>query len=140
VLGLQGKFDEARQVAALDMSDQEAKSNMTYLRNMLSNPTQFAAATPGDSEAPADDWEPFDAADAKSAAASKSVAATPMPKMHVVQAAEEIEAPSAAQAKGAQAPAPAKPRKVAGTASLITPANATPTPGGAAGLLRTDTD
>lgn len=139
VLGLQGKFDEARQVAALDMSDQEAKSNMTYLRNMLSNPTQFAAATPGDSEAPADDWEPFDAANAKGAAASKSVAATPMPKMHVVQAAEEIEAPSAAQAKGAQAPAPAKPRKVAGTPSLITPANATPTPG-AAGLLRTDTD
>ena len=46
VLGLQGKFDEARQVASLDMSEQEAKSNMTYLRNMLANPTQFAAASP----------------------------------------------------------------------------------------------
>ncbi len=57
----------------------------------------------------------------------------------MVNAAEEIVAPSAAQAKGAQAPAPAKPRKVAGTPSLITPANATPTRG-AAGLLRTDTD
>ena len=45
VLGLQGKFDEARKVASLDISDQDAKSNMTYLRNMLSNPTQFAAAS-----------------------------------------------------------------------------------------------
>ena len=45
VLGLQGKFDEARKVASLDMSDQEAKSNMAYLRNMLSKPTQFAAAS-----------------------------------------------------------------------------------------------
>ena len=47
VLGLEGKFDEARKVASLDMSDQDAKSNMTYLRNMLSNPTQFAAASAG---------------------------------------------------------------------------------------------
>ena len=28
------------------MSDQEAKSNMTYLRNMLSTRPQFAAAEP----------------------------------------------------------------------------------------------
>ena len=47
VLGLQGKFDEARKVASLDMSDREARSNMTYLRNMLSNQTQFASAKSG---------------------------------------------------------------------------------------------
>ncbi len=112
VLGLQGKFDEARQVAALDDGAiQGPKSNMTYLRNMLSNPTQLSAAARGEHEAPADDWEPFDAANAKGAAASKSFAATPMPKMHVVQAAEEIEAPSAAQAKGTQVPAPGEPRR-----------------------------
>ncbi len=46
VLGLQGKFEEARQVAEVDMSDQEAKSSVTYLHNMLANPTQFAAAKP----------------------------------------------------------------------------------------------
>ena len=47
VLGLQGKFEEARQVASVDMTEQEAKSSMSYLRNMLSNSTQFAAAKPG---------------------------------------------------------------------------------------------
>lgn len=142
VLGLQGKFDEARKVASLDMTDQEAKSNMTYLRNMLANPAQFAAATPGGSDGPAgDDWQPFDAANAKGAAASKSAAATPTPKMQVVKAAEEVEAPSVAKpVKAAQASSPAKPSKLAGTPTLITPAMATPAPGGAASLLRTDTD
>lgn len=140
VLGLQGKFGEARQVASLDMSDQEAKSNMAYLRNMLSNPTQFAAAAPNAPEGGAgDDWEPFGAADAKGAAPVMSAAAppSPAPKMQVVKAAEEIKAPAA---KAAQAPSPAKPTKVAGTPTLVTPANAKPVPGGVAGLLRTDTD
>ena len=31
----------------VDMSEQDAKSNMAYLRNMMSNPTQFAAASAG---------------------------------------------------------------------------------------------
>jgi hypothetical protein len=126
------------------MTDQEAKSNMTYLRNMLSNPSQFAAAEPGGSDGKAgDDWQPFDAADAKGATASKSAAATPVaaPKIQVVKAAEEIEAPSGAKpVKAAQALSPAKPSKMAGTPTLITPAMATPAPGGAASLLRTDTD
>ena len=130
VLGLQGKFDEARKVASLDMSDQEAKSNMTYLRNMLSNPTQFAAASPGGADGSVgDDWEPFDSASGKGAAPSKSAAATEVvpPKVQVVKAAEEIEAPSVAKpTKAAQAPSPAKPSKVAGTPTLITPVNATP--------------
>ena len=46
VLGLQGKFDEARKVASTDMTEEEAKSNMAYLRNMLSSPAQFAATKP----------------------------------------------------------------------------------------------
>ncbi|GAH89766.1 unnamed protein product, partial [marine sediment metagenome] len=61
VLGLEGKFDEARKVASLDVSDQDATSNTTYLRNMLSNPTQFAAASAsGADDTAGDDWEPFD--------------------------------------------------------------------------------
>ena len=141
VLGLEGKFDEARKVASLDMNDQEAKSNMTYLRNMLSNPTQFAAASAGGADDTAgDDWEPFHTADSEDAAPSMNAAVPQVaaPKVQVVKAAEEIEAPSVAQA--AQASSPAKPSKVAGTPTLITPANATPTPGGVASLLRTDTD
>jgi hypothetical protein len=144
VLGIQGKFDEARKVASLDMSDQEAKSNMTYLRNMLSNPTQFAALSPGGADGNAgDDWEPFDSANGKGAAPSKNVAATQVasPKMRVVKADEEIEAPSVTKwAKAAQVPSPAKPGKLAGMPTLVTPA-ATPAPGGVASLLRpTPTD
>jgi Flp pilus assembly protein TadD len=56
VLGLQGKFDEARQVASVDMTEQEAKTSLSYLQNMLSKPTQFAAAGPAGSD---DDWTPF---------------------------------------------------------------------------------
>jgi tetratricopeptide (TPR) repeat protein len=140
VLGLQGKFDEARKVAALDMSDQEAKSNMAYLRNMMSNSTQFAAATPdGADDTPGDNWQPFAANDA---AASKSAAAT------------QIATPKIAPVKAAQAAAPAAPakrEKVAGTPTLVTPVMTTQAqvkaavPAGSAqtgpaGLLRTDTD
>jgi Flp pilus assembly protein TadD len=156
VLGLQGKFEEARQVASADMTEQEAKSSMSYLRNMLSNSTQFAAAKPdGADDTPGDDWQPFAANDA---AASKSAAATPVaaPKVQMVKAAETVEAPAAsAPVKAAQAASPATPakrEKVAGTPTLITPVMATsaqvqaaaPTAsaaqGGPAGLLRTDTD
>ena len=64
VLGLQGKFEEARQVASVDMTEQEAKSSMAYLRNMLANPTQFAAAKPGGANEAGDDWQPYAANDA----------------------------------------------------------------------------
>ena len=156
VLGLQGKFDEARQVASVDMTEQEAKSNMTYLRNMLSNQTQFAAAKSGGAnDVGGDDWEPFAANDA---ASSKTAAAAPVatPKVRMVKASHEIETPSSAapQRKTAKGASPATPvkQKVAGTPTLITPVNATPaqvqaaTPtasaaqGGPASLLRTDTD
>ena len=145
VLGLQGKYDEARKVASVDISDQDAKSNMAYLRNMMSNPTQFAAASAGGADdaaasaggaddAAGGDWSPFGTEGGKGAAPSKSAAALQdtAPRVQVVTAAEEIEAPSVAQA-----PSPAK---VAGTPTLITPANATPSPGGVASLLRTDSD
>src|SRR3990170_4779931 len=48
MLGLQGKFDDARKVASTDMTEEEAQSNLAYLRNMLSSPTQFAATKPAD--------------------------------------------------------------------------------------------
>jgi len=156
VLGLQGKFDEARKVASVDMTEQEAKSSMSYLRNMLSSSPQFAAATPdGADDTPGDNWQPYAANDA---AANKSAAATPSaaPKVQLVKAAEKVEAPSAATpAKAAQAASPAasvKPRKMAGPPTMITPVNATPAQvqaaaptasaaqGGPADLLRTDTD
>ena len=156
VLGLQGKFDEARRVASADMTEQEAKSNMTYLRNMLSNPTQFAAAKSGGAnDVGGDNWEPFAENDA---ASSKTAAAAPVatPKVRMVKASQEIEAPSSTApqretAKGASPATPVK-QKVAGTPTLITPVNATPAQvqasaptastaqGGPASLLRNDTD
>jgi hypothetical protein len=121
---------------------------LTYLHNMLSSQTQFAAAK-ADGVTPSgdDDWEPT---------SSKNAAAAPVaaPKVQVVKASEEIEAASSAapqKSKGAPPAAPVK-QKVAGTPTLITPVNATPaqvpgvapsasaSPGGAAGLLRADTN
>jgi len=131
VLGLQGKFEEARQVASVDITDQEAKSNLSYLRNMLSSPTQFAAAKPGADGDAGDDWQPFAAKDANGKS-SKSADATPVaaPRVQTVKATEKVEAPSAATpvkaAQAAPAATPAKPSKVAGTPTLITPVNATP--------------
>ena len=148
VLGLQGKFEEARKVASVDISDQDAKSNMTYLRNMMSNPTQFAAASAGGADdaaasaagadvAAGNDWSPFGTDGSEGAAPSKN-AAVPQdtaPRVQVVKADEEIKASTAAQA-----PSPANSSKVARMPTLITPANATPAPGGVASLLRTDSD
>jgi Flp pilus assembly protein TadD len=150
VLGLQGKFDEARQVASVDMTEQEANSSMSYLSNMLSNSTQLAVVNAGSDDAAGDDWRPFASNDP---ASSKNAAATPSaaPKVQPVKAAEKAEAPSAAtSAKAAQAASPAasaKPSKVANTPTLITPVSATAAApdasaahGGPADLLRTDTN
>jgi len=154
VLGLQGKFDEARQVASVDMTDQEAKSSMSYLRNMLSS-TQLAAAAPDVADevddTPGDDWQPYAANDIKGAAPSKSaaIASEAAQEVQIVKANEDIEAPQASTpVKPAQIPSPAKPSKVAGTPTLITPVAATsaqvkaaaPSASPAGGLLRTDTD
>ena len=150
VLGLQGKYDEARKVASVDISDQDAKSNMAYLRNMMSNPTQFAAASAsgaddaaasadGADEAAGGEWSPFGTDGSKGAAPSKSAAAPQdaAPRVQVVKADEEIEAPSAAKTPSRS---PTKPARVAGTPTLITPVNGTPASGSVASLLRTDTD
>jgi Flp pilus assembly protein TadD len=62
VLGLQGKFSEARQYASADMSEASVKANMAYLRNMVSSSAQLAAAkpeTPNHEPSSADDWQPF---------------------------------------------------------------------------------
>ena len=128
VLGLQGKFDEARQVASADMTEQEAKSNTTYLRNMLSSQAQFAAAkSDGANDVGDDNWEPFAA---NHAASSKTAAAAPVaaPKVPMDKASYEIETPSSAppQRKTAASPATPVKQKVAGTPTLITPVNATP--------------
>jgi len=128
VLGLQGKFDDARKVASLDMSDQDAKSNMTYLRNMLSKPTQFAEA---DSGSGGEDWQPFGSAGAVPASKSAAAAAA-KPATQVVQTTQQIEPPAASHPiKAAQAPTPAtttqaKSTTVAGTPTLVTPADGTP--------------
>jgi Flp pilus assembly protein TadD len=154
VLGLQGKFEEARQVASVDLTPEQATSSMAYLRNMMASPTQIAAARPGTNGG--DDWDPFASNDVEDATA-KTAAAKPAaaPKMKVVKAEEKVEAPSsaAAAAKGSQlasaSPVP-KRDKVAGTPTLVPPVSANPAQGktGAAqtapftpaALLRTDTD
>jgi len=141
VLGLQGKFEEARQVASVDIGDQDAKSNLSYLRNMLSSPTQMAAAKPGADDDAGDDWQPFASNDADDGSPSKSADATPVvaPKVQIVEATEKLEAPVKA-AQAASSIAPARREKVASTPTLITPIAATPAQGGPAALLRTDID
>lgn len=136
VLGLQGKFDEARKVASVDMTDTEAKDSMSYLRNMLASPTRLASAKP---EAPAndaasgDDWQPFAANEAKSKdkapVASPAATASLEPKVQVVKPVDEIEPPKAGTRGKAPASAPAATpamaQKMAGTPTLITPVRAT---------------
>jgi Flp pilus assembly protein TadD len=38
VLGLQGKFDEAEKVSAIDLPPEAARANVAYLREMLKQP------------------------------------------------------------------------------------------------------
>jgi len=52
VMGLQGKFDEAQQLASVDIADQQARANMTYLKNMV-HPAKMAQAAPGQATVPA---------------------------------------------------------------------------------------
>lgn len=101
VLGIQGKFDEAREVASVDMSEAQAKSSMSYLRNMLDEPTQVAEATPKaapSAHASAEDWSPF-ASNVPAAAqkpiqtAAKTAPAPQLPKVQIVKPVVEVEAP-----------------------------------------------
>lgn len=116
VLGVQGKFDEARQVASVDMTDAQAKSSLSYLRNMLAKPTQVAAAAPAPrrAQASAEDWSPFasnepvtPAAPVQTAAKTTPQPAQRLPKVQLVKPVDEIEAPArVAQAQTGRATAP----------------------------------
>jgi Flp pilus assembly protein TadD len=117
VLGLQGKFDDARQVASVDMTDMQAKSSMSYLRNMLSSPTKVASANPkasGGDQGSADDWSPFasNMPVREQAPVKTASAVEPMPspaKVEVVKPVEKVEAPAVKTASAANPnPAPAQ--------------------------------
>ena len=111
VLGVQGKFDEARQFASVDMTEAQAKSSVSYLQNMLAKPTQVAAAAPAKSNAvaSAEDWSPFTYDDepmpaakpVQTVSAPKPVKtasiqqpAASLPKVQMVKPVEEVEAPA----------------------------------------------
>ncbi len=100
VLGVQGKFDEARQVASVDMSEAQAKSSLSYLRNMLAKPTQVATAAPAKRNTQtAEDWTPFAANETTPAPTPVATAAAAKPaqqlaKVQIVKPVDEIEAPA----------------------------------------------
>ena len=134
VLGLQGKFDEARKVASVDMTEQEAKTSMSYLRNMLSSPTRFAAAKPAQGrDAPSgDDWQPFASAapadgddKVRAAAAAPAPVLVPgQPKVQIVKPVDEVEPPAAAKSpKARPASAPVQAAAAAPT-PIVTPVKA----------------
>jgi len=145
VLGLQGKFSEARQVASVDMTEAQAKSSVSYLRNMLAAPTQVAAAEPHAARKPqpsAADWSPFGyddaeedtaAAKAPAPAPAPATAATPVamaantlptpehPTVQVVKPVDEIEAPVTGKVEK-------KTETVAPAAPILARATAAPAP------------
>ena len=41
VVGLQGRFEEARQIASEDLPPDEVEANMAYLQKMLSQPNTW---------------------------------------------------------------------------------------------------
>jgi len=119
VLGVQGKFDQAREVASVDMNAAQAKSSMTYLRNMMAKPTKVASKSkPQDS---LEDWSPFGTnapANEPAPVNTASRAAPPkreIPKVTMVQPVDEI-VESPAKIANAQTGAPSGP-------TSITPAN-----------------
>ncbi len=124
-LGLQSKFIEARQYASADMSDADVKANMAYLRNMVSNSKQLAAAKPEarSPESSADEWQPFASNSSGNEAPVQMVAAKPetMAKVQMVKPIDEVEKPASTRAVSA------KPGVVTGTG-----------PGDYASLLRAD--
>jgi tetratricopeptide (TPR) repeat protein len=59
VLGVQGKFSEARKMASLDMPEADAKASMAYLHNMLNSSTSVASLGPDDGGGRGADWQPY---------------------------------------------------------------------------------
>jgi Flp pilus assembly protein TadD len=41
VVGLQGRFDEARQIASADLPPDQVEANMAYLQKMLAQPNTW---------------------------------------------------------------------------------------------------
>jgi len=126
VLGLQGKFSEARQYASADMSEASVKANMAYLRNMVSSSTQLAAAKPEktyDDASAADEWQPFSSNRTGNEAPVQMAAAKPeaTAKVQMVKPVDAVEKSASKRA------AYAKPGEKTGV-----------NPGDAASLLRTD--
>jgi Flp pilus assembly protein TadD len=111
VLGLQGKFAEARQYASADMTETDVKANMAYLRNMVSSPTQIAAArseTPDHDPSSADDWQPFAAGSTDQDAPVQIVAAKPQPaaKVQMIKPVDDVDALAAKPSKPTPKPVP----------------------------------
>jgi len=46
VVGLQGRFDEARKIASADLPPEQVEANMTYLQHMLSQPNPWQKLKP----------------------------------------------------------------------------------------------
>jgi hypothetical protein len=71
------------------MTEQQARSSMSYLQSMLSKPTAVASAEDGGDDGMGEDWQPYaSAASAKSDPPAPSVAAANVAKVQVVAAAE----------------------------------------------------
>ncbi len=154
VLGLEGKYDEARKVASVDLPEANAKENVAYLHNMLAKPTAMASlgadgpdevdAVPDGNAAP--DWQPF-AANAKAKAAkpvASAAAVQAKPKAKPVHVAEAPPAPVAQAPKTPAAPVPvaanSKPAAPAASTAGSKPATAqatTPAPSAPAARVAT---
>lgn len=50
IVGLQGRFDEAEQIAAAELPESEAKANISYLRDMLSQQNSWSMLEKEDSK------------------------------------------------------------------------------------------
>ncbi|MDJ0513507.1 MAG: tetratricopeptide repeat protein [Methyloceanibacter sp.] len=108
VLGVQGKYNEAKDVAAVDVGETQANKSVAYLKNMLSKPSSVAAAQPA-APAPADQgWSSFGTTAAPKAAAPAVAAANPKPArpMPVVQMVKPVDEVISAPPKVAEASAP----------------------------------
>ena len=148
VLGLQGKFGEARQIASSDMKDTEAKASMAYLQNMLDKPTRVAALPPDESgeEESGDDWTPFASKAPAPTAPARKTAAAPAPR--AVAASKTAAAPVQVQVvkpvESAAAPTPVATSKVAAPKIAQAEPKLAPTSPAAAStavsLLRADID
>ena len=112
VLGIEGKYDEARKVAQVDLPESDARANMAYLRNMLTQSTAVASldsggrdevdAVPNGKGGP--EWQPY--AGRPTAPKNVASASAAKPKAQPVHVASAAALPPAAPApKPAATPA-----------------------------------